>query len=153
MKNTAPARDSLQLFTGSVDSGPLLSARLTDPGRKEGPLLFSLRQLSDRIQGRAVRRAGELLKQFNGKGHNQHTEHYEGALITQKHAADAAGMSDHQRVQAVRVANVPAEKFEAPIEAEKPATVTALARNRSAHGVYWRDEQISPRHLFHQTHR
>jgi hypothetical protein len=30
-------------------------------------------------------------------------------------------------MQAVRVANVPAEKFEAAIEQPKPATVTALA--------------------------
>ena len=73
---------------------------------------------------RAVRRAGELLKQFNNE--RARTDLNEGAL-TQKKAAAAAGMSDHQRVQAVRVANVPAEKFEAAIERPKPATVTQLA--------------------------
>jgi hypothetical protein len=83
-----------------------------------------LRNLADRIQGRAVRRAGELLKQFNNE--RARTDLNEGAL-TQKKAAAAAGMSDHQRVQAVRVANVPAEKFEAAIERPKPATVTQLA--------------------------
>src|SRR5258706_10931750 len=31
----------------------------------------TLRQLADRIQARAVRRMGELLKQFDGKGNNQ----------------------------------------------------------------------------------
>lgn len=33
----------------------------------------SLRQMADRIQARAVRRCGELLKQFDGKGNNQHS--------------------------------------------------------------------------------
>lgn len=80
----------------------------------------SLRQLADRIQPRAVRRMGELLKQ----GNNQHKE---GDLPTQKEAADAAGISEHQRKQAVRVANVPAEQFDAAVEGDKPATVTALA--------------------------
>jgi hypothetical protein len=41
--------------------------------------------------------------------------------------ADRAGISKHQQVQAVRVANIPEEKFEAAVEAEKPGTVTALA--------------------------
>jgi hypothetical protein len=41
--------------------------------------------------------------------------------------AERAGLSKHQQTQAVRVANVPTEKFEAAIEAPKPATVTALA--------------------------
>jgi hypothetical protein len=90
----------------------------------------SLRQMADRIQARAVRRMGELLKQFDGSTRNKDATApigNEGALITQKQVADAAGVSDHQRVQAVRVANVPEEKFEAAIEAEKPATITTLA--------------------------
>ena len=86
--------------------------------------------MADRIQGRAVRRAGELLKQFNNE--RARTDLNEGAL-TQKKAAAAAGMSDHQRVQAVRVANVPAEKFEAAIATRVTRQVTrasnpALAR-------------------------
>lgn len=62
-----------------------------------------------RIQARAIRRCGELLKQFDGKGNNQHGE---GALPTQRQAAADAGMSVHQQKQAVRVANVPTEQFE-----------------------------------------
>jgi hypothetical protein len=52
-----------------------------------------------------------------------------GALqkLTQKEVAESAGISEHQAKQAVRVSNVPEEKFEAAIEALKPATVTALA--------------------------
>ena len=50
-----------------------------------------------------------------------------GALISQKQDVDAAGISEHQRTQAVRVANVPASNFEAAIKGEDPATVAALA--------------------------
>jgi hypothetical protein len=40
---------------------------------------------------------------------------------------ESAGISHHQAAQAVRVANIPAEKFEAAIEQPKPATVAQLA--------------------------
>jgi hypothetical protein len=88
----------------------------------------SLRRMADRIQARAVRRMGELYKTFNAQG--QRTDQLkEGALqkLTQKEVAESAGISEHQAKQAVRVSNVPEEKFEAAIEAPKPATVTALA--------------------------
>ena len=51
----------------------------------------------------------------------------EGALPTQKQAATDAGISEHQRKTAVRVANVPAETFEAEVESPAPPTVTKLA--------------------------
>ena len=65
-----------------------------------------------------------------------------GALISQKQAADAAGISEHQRTQVVRVANVPASNFEAAIEGEDPATVAALAAmgtkgGKVRNGDYW----------------
>ena len=87
----------------------------------------SLRTMSDRIQARAVRRMGELLKEYDGRGRPE--ENMEGALpdLSQAEAAEAAGISEHQRKQAVRVANVPDAEFEAAIEGESPATVTALA--------------------------
>lgn len=82
----------------------------------------TLRQLADRIQARAVRRMGELLKEFDGRGRNP------GAgVISQAKAAADAGISKRQKDTAVAVSNVPATQFEAAIEAEKPATVTALA--------------------------
>jgi hypothetical protein len=88
----------------------------------------SLRLLADRIQARAVRRLGELLKQFNAQG-KRTDQLKEGTLqkLTQKEAADSAGISEHQRKQATRVANIPDDKFESAVEAEKPATVTKLA--------------------------
>lgn len=80
-----------------------------------------------RIHARAERRAGELLKEFDGKGRNQYSEDGGDAPTTQREAADAAGLSKDQQVQAVRVANVPAELFETLVEGDKPPTVTALA--------------------------
>lgn len=88
----------------------------------------SLRVMADRIQARAVRRMGELLKEFDGRGGDRSKS--VGAVSsapTQRQAAEAAGISERQQVTAVRVANVPADTFEAAIESDKPATVTALA--------------------------
>jgi hypothetical protein len=72
-------------------------------------------RLADRIQARAVRRMGELLKQFDGRGDHMKKE---GTLLslTQTQMAEQAGISERQVKTAVRVANVPAEKFEAAIE-------------------------------------
>jgi len=88
----------------------------------------SLRKMADRIQARAVRRMGELYKTFNAQG-QRNDQLKEGALqkLTQKEVAESAGISEHQAKQAVRVSNVPEEKFDAAVEAARPATVTALA--------------------------
>jgi len=43
-------------------------------------------------------------------------------------AAREAGFSEHQQKQAVRIASVPKEEFEARVEAPKPATLTQLAQ-------------------------
>ncbi|WP_425907604.1 hypothetical protein [Nitrobacter sp. TKz-YC02] len=87
--------------------------------------------MADRIQARAVRRMGELLKQFDGRGEHRRSVGTHTSS-TQKQIAEAARISDHQRVQAVRVANVPQEKFEAAIEAEKPAPSAALLDEKLA---------------------
>src|SRR5262249_44021456 len=77
----------------------------------------TLRKLADRIQARAVRRCGELLKQFDGRqGQNLPGAKSDAAVtlnaLTQREAAEAAGLSKRQQVTAVRVANVPVEQFE-----------------------------------------
>jgi hypothetical protein len=83
--------------------------------------------MADRIQARAIRRCGELLKTFNSPGART-DQPSDGAVIrSQREAADQAGMSDRQRVTAVRVANVPEDHFEAVVEGPTPPTVTALA--------------------------
>jgi hypothetical protein len=88
----------------------------------------SLLNMAKRIHGRTLRRAGELLQQFNAPG-TRTDRPTDGAVsrLTQRDAAAAAGMSERQQVTAVRVANVPEPEFEAAIESEEPPTVTALA--------------------------
>lgn len=86
----------------------------------------TLRKMADRIQGRAVRRLGDLLKLYDGRGNNQHSGDAPTKL-SQRDAAEQAGLSKDQQVQAVRVSNVPEAAFEAALEAEEPATVTKLA--------------------------
>lgn len=111
----------------------------------------SLRKMADRIQARAIRRAGELLQQFDGRGEHWGSKK-EGAhlSISQRALAAQAGMSLHQQKQAVRVANVPSEKFEEWVDGEKPPSVTRLAdagrqpRTPSADHLQGRDpEQFS----------
>lgn len=81
-----------------------------------------------RIQGRAVRRAGELLKEFDARPQNASKQNGSTpTLIGRREAGEQAGMSRDQQVTAVRVANVPAEQFEMAVESADPPTVTALA--------------------------
>ena len=72
---------------------------------------------------------GELLKTFNAQGRRADalSDGTVRKLTQKREAAHAAGISERQEATAVRVANVPADKFEAAIEFEKPETVTALA--------------------------
>lgn len=76
-----------------------------------------------------MRRMGELLKTFNAQGRRADalSDGTVRKLTQKREAAHAAGISERQEATAVRVANVPADKFEAAIESEKPETVTALA--------------------------
>lgn len=64
---------------------------------------------------RAIRRCGELLKQFDGRGGDRSkSDATDTFALTQSKAAADAGLSKRQQVTAVRVANVPSEIFEAP---------------------------------------
>lgn len=85
----------------------------------------TLRKHAERIQARATRRCGELLKQFDGKGNNQHSTGTDTKL-SQKAIAASVGISKRQKDTAVRIANIPREKFEAEVE-ERAPTVTKLA--------------------------
>jgi hypothetical protein len=72
----------------------------------------TLRALADRIQARAVRRMGELLKEFDARGGDRSkTVAAHGSAPSQRDAAAQAGLSEHQQLQAVRVANVPPDKI------------------------------------------
>ena len=99
----------------------------------------ALMKMAVRIKARAIRRAGELLAQIEaGQGARD---------------AKTGGMGDHlplrsdvrsrrrvftliSRTQAVRIAAVPEDSFEAQVEGPTPPTLTALAR-----------QGTTPRHL------
>jgi hypothetical protein len=90
----------------------------------------SLHQLATRISARAIRRAGELLQEFQNPGTRTDLQLGGGTptkLLTQRQAAEQAGMSKDQEVQAVRVARVPIETFDGLVESEQPPTITTLA--------------------------
>lgn len=85
--------------------------------------------MATRIRDRAIRRAGELLKQIEPAkgGRPSETGIAADTGFSRKDAADEAGMSKRQAVTAIRVANVPAADFECQVESTNPPTVTALA--------------------------
>lgn len=112
----------------------------------------SLRKTADRIQARAIQRCGELLKAINPSKGGRPRYHegkcsacgYDGPLKihectkrgpapdlvsspTRTDAAREAGLSKRQQRDALRVANVPRDEFEAAVESDDPPTVTALA--------------------------
>ncbi len=90
----------------------------------------TLRKMAERIQARAIRRAGELYNQIevNHDRGNQYRQK-DGAVLlpTRTQAATDAGLSERQRKTALRVANVPQDAFEAAIESDAPPTITKLA--------------------------
>ena len=48
-------------------------------------------------------------------------------VVTRQSAADAAGLSEHQRKTALRVANIPKKEFEELVESDDPPTIEQLA--------------------------
>lgn len=86
-------------------------------------------KMAVRIRDRAIRRAGELLKQVEPSkgGRPSETRADDHPSYSRISVATQAGMSPHQAKQAIRVANVPADEFERQVESDKPPTVTALA--------------------------
>jgi len=88
----------------------------------------TLRKHADRIQARAIRRCGELLKQIApARGANQNIQEGARPNVTRESAATDAGLSEHQRKTALRVANVDEKSFTAQVESDSPPTVTQLA--------------------------
>jgi hypothetical protein len=83
-----------------------------------------LRKMADRIQARAIRRCGELLKQV-APASGARTDL--GRAPSRGSAAAEAGLSEHQRKTALRVASVPEQSFEAQVDSDDPPSVTALA--------------------------
>jgi hypothetical protein len=83
-----------------------------------------------RIQARAIRRCGELLKAIeNGQGARTDKQLHTGAdtKLSRSQIAREAGLSKRQKDTALQVASVPTEEFEAAVESDAPPTVTELA--------------------------
>jgi hypothetical protein len=76
-------------------------------------------KMAVRIRDRAIRRAGELLSQVNGKGNNQHVAGSDGKLSRRQVAADA-GMSERQQLTAIRIAAIPQEEFDRQVDSAMP---------------------------------
>lgn len=89
----------------------------------------SMRKMAERIQARAIGRAGEILAQIEpANGANQNIGAAIGPkVLTRTQAAEDAGLSDRQRKTALRVASIDKDEFERVIESDNPPTVTQLA--------------------------
>lgn len=91
----------------------------------------SLLKMATRIKGRAINRSGELLKQIPPGTGTHMKKGGDPPLHTREQAAAAAGMSDDQRKDAIRIANYSEsdpEGFEELLESDTPPTITELAR-------------------------
>lgn len=86
-----------------------------------------LMKMATRIRDRAIRRAGELLKQIEPQSGKRTDIEPSGGAPTRSQVAQDAGMSRDQMHTALRVANVPEADFERQVESATPPTVTKLA--------------------------
>jgi hypothetical protein len=94
----------------------------------------SLRVMAVRIQARAERRCGELLKQIpRADIATRYGKDGTVPPVTRTSAAIEAGLSERQRKTALRVANVPQDEFEAALASDAPPTVSALAERGRVH--------------------
>jgi hypothetical protein len=86
--------------------------------------------MADRIQARAIRRCGELLRQIAPKSDpgRPSKNGADADPISRTQAATDAGLSRGQKRTALRVANVADGPFETAVESDDPPTVTALAQ-------------------------
>jgi hypothetical protein len=86
-----------------------------------------------RIQARAVRQIGELIKLIPSAQGQRPPNGGAPIKSLKEQARIAAGLSKDQVNTAVRVANIPKESFEEQVEAANPPNVTELARQGTQH--------------------
>ncbi len=117
----------------------------------------TMRKMADRIQVRAIRRCGELLEQIEaskggrppkntgerrpslegwipGTGKAGDRPSLEGWIpgTTRTQAAADAGMSEHRRKTALRIASIAQPEFDRQVESESPPSKAALAKQGTA---------------------
>lgn len=95
---------------------------------------LELEKMAARIRARAMRRAGELLKQIEPQqgGDRGGGRGNQGGgvspMVSRKQAMADAGMSVDQGKTALRVASIPERQFTEQVESANPPTLTELAR-------------------------
>lgn len=91
----------------------------------------TLHKYAMRITNRATRRCGELLKQFDARGgdqyHKDETVVDHSFVLSQNEVAKDAGLSQYQQAIAIRIANIPEDKFNELVESDNVPTMTKLA--------------------------
>jgi len=116
----------------------------------------TLLRMAIRIQARAIRRCGELLKEIeiDYDRHTNKTDQSLGtlSLITRGKAAKQAGLSRWQKETAIRVANIPAKTFDDAIEGDDLLTITELAElgTKKQEAPYYAKEGIT-QEAFHRA--
>jgi hypothetical protein len=90
---------------------------------------FEMEICARRIRLRAVRRCGELLKEFDARGGDRGKPVIPLAFARRSRAAVAseAGLTEHKTRTAVNIADIPEADFEAAVESRRPPGTTLLA--------------------------
>lgn len=88
----------------------------------------TLERMAARIRARAIKRTGELLREFQTgeKGGRPKENDHGSEVVSQAQAGADAGMSRRQIETASALAKIPEAEFEAAVERETPATITEL---------------------------
>jgi hypothetical protein len=89
-----------------------------------------LRKMADRIQARAIKRCGDLLREIESRpmaNLKQFRKEGNHPSVSRTQAARDAGLSEHQQKTAIRVSRIPDDEFQEAIESDNPPTITALA--------------------------
>jgi hypothetical protein len=95
----------------------------------------TLENSAKRIRARAVRRMGELLRSYDGRGGNRRskTGRAHGSGPSRSQVASNAGVSEHKARTAVRIASIAEQDFEALIESENPPGTAFLAQLKTTY--------------------
>lgn len=89
-----------------------------------------LEQMSKRIRARAMRRCGELLKMFDGRGGDRKSDDFkrDGTdPFDKSQIGEAAGLSERQIKQSNNLSNISENDFNHQIESDQVPTLTQLS--------------------------
>jgi hypothetical protein len=94
-----------------------------------------LENYARRIRLRAVRRCGDLLLTYDGRGgdRTKTVTALDFAQPSRAAVAQEAGLTEHKTRVAVKIATIPEEDFEAAVESNQPPGTTLLAKLAERH--------------------